>query len=80
MITAIYSGSDWSDANVSHVILPAGTTIVKEEAAWRAWYEDVYCKQPKPLGSIKKYKTLAEFIVERGGRVPTENELEIYQD
>jgi len=78
-ITAIHSGSDWADAHADYVILPNGTTIEKEVAAWDRWYRDVYTMSLR-LKQHVKYKTLAELILERGGRVPNDDELEIFDD
>jgi len=76
-ITAIHSGGDWYDASADYVILPDGITIEDEREAWRHWYETIYLVQSN-RGTCPGYKTLADFVLERGGRIPQNDELEIF--
>lgn len=78
-ITAIHSGGDWADACANYVILPDGTTIENESIAWRHWYNTTYVKG-LTYGPSIKYKTLVDFILERGGRIPRDDELEVFTD
>ena len=80
MITAIYSGCDWHDASVTHLILPAGMAIEDEEAAWQQWYRDTYCPALKqryldPPAEPPAFKSLIEWLIERGAVAPDESQL-----
>jgi len=93
-ITAIHGGGDWYDASADYVILPAEMDVDVAVANYRKWYQTEYRPHRRPgterpnmvLGHfrqaadcVQKYLTLVEWLVSQGARIPTEDELEIFQ-
>lgn len=76
-ITAIHSGGDWYDASAEYLVLPENMDIEKEARARQKWYKEKYC-----VGKLNTtdYRTLAEWLIERGARYPTEEELIIFDE
>ena len=74
-ITAIHGGGDWNDASAEYIILPPGMDIEKEKAARRVWYNTLYITKRD-----KNFVTLYEWCLQRGARVPNDDELEVYED
>ena len=60
---AVMSGSDWTDASCTHMKVPNGLNLEAEHAAWRVWYETVFCKQ-----AGADYVTFARWLIQRGAK------------
>ncbi len=69
-ITAIESGNDWYDAGVDYLVLPAGM-VIKDEL--REYWRGVQ-RESKPLPPLHAW------LVQRGARAPTDEELEVVSD
>lgn len=78
-VTAILSGGDWADAGVEHLVLPDEVEIDREKELYDTWYARTYCSA-LCLGRRPKFKTFTEWLVEKGARYTTEEELVEYQD
>ena len=69
-ITAMHGGGDWYDASADYVVLPPGMDIDKEIQLYNHWVRKEY-------NLSVKYMRLVDWVISRGGRLPTEDELEI---
>ena len=61
------------DASVEYLVLPDGMDIEKEHAAYREWYRTYVAGQPH-----HQYKSLIQWLLERGARTPSDDELEVF--
>ena len=78
-IWAIHGGGDWADASAEYLILPPGLDIDAEDKAWHEWYHKEYC--PQLRADMKpKFRTLVEWLKDKGAREPSTDELEIHSD
>ena len=42
-LVILTSGSDWTDAGYSHMMIPESVDLEAAEKACRKWYNEVYC-------------------------------------
>lgn len=78
-IWAIHSGGDWADAGADYLILPEGMDIATEKLAWTKWYRSVYCSKLNTSNKVE-YQTFGGWLVARGAKEPTADQLEIFED
>ena len=69
-ITAVESGGDWHDASVNHLVLPDGMVFEHECRKYRE------CDRSQ----AETFPSLHAWLVARGARVPTDDELEVVSD
>lgn len=74
MITFIPTHGDNETDNF--VVLPEGLDIKVEHAAWNQWYEEVY----RPSYPRVKSISFVDWLIQRGARRPTSEELTIFED
>jgi len=51
-IVALYSGSDWCDASVDHLVIPEDLNLDEAYKRYKEWYSTVY----KPNLDSRRYK------------------------
>lgn len=80
-IYAILGGGDWYDASVKHLILPEGMDLKTEQKLYEQWYREVYAmdvrSNPSTTAGVK-YMDFEEFLISKGAREPTNDELELF--
>lgn len=72
-IVALLGGGDWADASIDHLVVPKNMNLETVKKEWDRWYREVYVPDPNPK---KIYKSLAQFMKERGAREATDREVE----
>jgi len=72
-LVALLSGGDWNDAGVDHLIIPEGMNLETENQLHTEWRYSKY-----HTGIDKEYKTFAEWLLERGANLATEEDITIY--
>lgn len=78
-VWALHGGGDWADASAEYLILPEGLDIEAEAKAREKWYlEEYYPKVRTP--ERLKYLSLFDWLLKKGAREPTPDELEIFND
>lgn len=78
-ITAIHGGSDWADASAEYIVLLEGMNIEEEKKAYRTWYEKEYVPALRADGK-PQYITFVDWLISKGARKPSDDELEIVED
>ena len=73
-IWAIVSGSCY-DCSWNHVILPSGMDMQEQKKLWDVWYQKTYCPALRAAKG-PKYVSFFEFLLEKGAKLPTANQLE----
>lgn len=76
-VTAICEGVDWTDASVDYLVLPEGMDIEKEQTACNKWYHETYVPALNQ-GQKLEYLSLVDWLLARGARRTTDEELEEY--
>lgn len=66
-IYAVMSGADWSDANVSFLVVDGELDVDKEQLKHKA-----YLKESR--GTKLPYITLEEWLIKAGARLPNDDE------
>lgn len=74
-IYAILNGSDWVDASVEHLVMPEGLDIREEQKLKDEWYQNEYLPRMRK-GEAIKYLGLKDWLINKGAKEPTSNELE----
>lgn len=79
-ITAIEGGGDWTDASVQYLVLPDGMDIGTEAMRRDLWLRML--KAPLADGgySVRFYISLFDWLVERGARIPNDDELTVFSE
>jgi hypothetical protein len=75
-IIELVSNDYYANSN-DHVVLPDGMDLKVEKLAYGTWYGDIYCVEFQS-GLKPKYMTFFEWLLSRGGRKPTNEELETF--
>lgn len=71
-------GSGFRDQVITHLrMIPEGMDIDAEKAAWGEWYQKTYVPalRSKPI----KYITFADWLLTRGARLPTTEEVTTFE-
>jgi hypothetical protein len=70
---AIYSGSDWNDASVTYLSVPASFDLAKLFKEYREYLCNRKCEKCEP------YKSFEEFLIEKGASTEVDLE-EFWED
>lgn len=55
-LIAIFSGGDWNDANVEHLVADNSFNLKQAHIDYQFWYKNVYCPSydKTPMGGLKR--------------------------
>ena len=72
---ALLGGGDWTDASVDLLVIPDDMDVLEMQRQWDLWYVDEYL--PSFGYNTIKFKSLAEFMLEKGAKRSDIEEYEI---
>jgi len=78
-ITAIHSGGDWYDASADYLVLPEGMDFEMERKQWQVWLAERYHTGLEAGTKKPPYLNLVQWLLQRGAREPTDDELVIHE-
>ena len=85
-LVAVFSGGDWDDANVDHVVVRVGLDIQKEYEHYQDWHVNVYRKSlisrhpdgPRMFLTNVKHMSFSEWLA-KAGRHATDDDIEVFE-
>lgn len=84
-LVAVESGEDWADASVDYLSMPTEVDLVQAHAAWRRWYEDIYCpanttwlRSGRPVGGKPDYVGFPQWLVQHCGATRNPDGIEVF--
>ena len=79
-LCAIFSGQDWADASIDHIVIPDSVDIEQARTDWNSWYLQEYCPALK-AGEKVVYMDFVEWLInQHDGRHATDDDLTIIHD
>ena len=80
-LVGVLGGGDWTDASVTHLVIPDDMDLSQQKINYNRWYKNVYVPSLRePSKRCENFYSFTQWLIKNGARDATEDDILIYFD